>query len=330
MLYSIIIPVYNRPNELDELLESIAGQTDSNFEVIVVDDGSTESSEPVVDKYRGAFPVCYFYKPNSGPGGTRNYGAGKSNGEYLLFLDSDCILPERYLETISAELKNDYADFFGGPDKAGDSFTDIQKAISYSMTSLFTTGGIRGGKKSVDKFFPRSFNMGVSRGVFNSVGGFADIRFGEDIDLSLRIVKAGVRSRLLADAWVYHKRRTDLKKFFKQVYNSGIARINLYKRHPESLKLVHTFPAIFTVALCLLPLFMLAAGWYFILPFLAYFALVLVDSSKNSRSIKVGALSILAVFVQLFGYGCGFIFAFWKILILRGAKEAAFRKTFYD
>jgi glycosyltransferase involved in cell wall biosynthesis len=329
MKYSIIIPVYNRPNELDELLESIAKQTITDFEVIVIDDGSTESCEYIANKYITQYSLSYYYKENSGPGQTRNFGAGKSRGDYLIFLDSDCILPEKYLQTIENELAIDYVDFFGGPDKADASFTDIQKAINYGMTSFFTTGGIRGGNRKIDKFYPRSFNMGVSKSIFDTVGGFANMRFGEDIDLSIRIIKNGVRSRLFINSWVFHKRRTDFRKFFKQIFNSGIARINLYKKYPDSLKLVHIFPAIFTVAVCLLPL-LLIVSLYFMVLFLAYFLLVFIDSSIKNRNVKVGFLSILAVFVQLFGYGCGFLYAFWEIMILKGIKKSAFNKSFYD
>ena len=227
MRYSVIIPVYNRPDEVDELLQSLTAQYFKDFEVVVVEDGSSIPCKEVTDRYIDRLNIKYFSKPNSGPGQTRNYGAERSEGEYLIILDSDVILPERYFDAIEAELLASPADAFGGPDRAHDSFTDIQKAINYSMTSFFTTGGIRGGKKKIDKFYPRSFNMGVRRTVYETLGGFSKMRFGEDIDFSIRIFKGGYTCRLFPDAWVYHKRRTDLKKFFKQVHNSGIARINL-------------------------------------------------------------------------------------------------------
>ena len=252
--FSVIIPVYNRPDEVDELLDSLVKQTYRNFEVIIVEDGSSVTCEPVVDKYKSLLDVHYYYKSNSGPGQTRNYGAERSSGTYLLILDSDCVLPPAYLSAIEEELQRDEADAFGGPDRAHDSFSTIQKAINYAMTSFFTTGGIRGGKKKMDKFYPRSFNMGIRADVYKALGGFSKMRFGEDIDFSIRIFKAGYRCRLFPEAWVWHKRRTDFRKFFKQVHNSGIARINLYKKYPDSLKLVHLLPAVFTVgvALCLL------------------------------------------------------------------------------
>lgn len=233
MRYSVIIPVYNRPDEVDELLQSLTTQHFKDFEVIVVEDGSSVPCEAIVNKYQGKLDIHYYAKPNSGPGQTRNYGAERSGGDYLIILDSDCILPEGYFDAVEQELSATPADAFGGPDRAHSSFTDIQKAINYSMTSFFTTGGIRGGKKKMDKFYPRSFNMGVRREVYQALGGFSNMRFGEDIDFSIRIFKGGYRCRLFPGAWVYHKRRTDFKKFFKQVHNSGIARINLYKNIPN-------------------------------------------------------------------------------------------------
>ena len=246
MRYSLIIPVYNRPDEVDELLESLTRQHFQDFEVLVVEDGSSVPCESVVDRYATSLDIHYLKKANSGPGQTRNFGAERSRGEYLLILDSDCVLPPNYLDAIEAELQKEPADAFGGPDRAHESFTRVQKAINYAMTSFFTTGGIRGGKKKMDKFYPRSFNMGIRREIYQDLGGFSKMRFGEDIDFSIRIFKAGYRCRLFPDAWVWHKRRTDWRKFFKQVYNSGIARINLYKKYPESLKLVHILPAVFT------------------------------------------------------------------------------------
>ena len=211
MKYSFIIPVYNRPDEVDELLDSLTRQTLRDFEVVVVEDGSAIPCREVVSKYAGRLTVHYYNKENSGPGQTRNYGVERANGEYMLILDSDCILPEDYLEEVEAELRAKKADAFGGPDRAHHSFTDVQKAINYAMTSLFTTGGIRGGKKKLDKFYPRSFNMGIRKDVYQALGGFSKMRFGEDIDFSIRIFKAGYACRLFPEAWVWHKRRTVVK-----------------------------------------------------------------------------------------------------------------------
>lgn len=329
MKYSVIIPVYNRPDEVDELLESLTRQTsESGFEVVVVEDGSKIDCRQVVERYVDKLCVRYYKKENSGPGQTRNYGAERSNGDYLLILDSDCVLPPGYLSAIDAELERVEVDAFGGPDRAHASFTPLQKAINYAMTSFFTTGGIRGGKKKMDKFYPRSFNMGVRRSVYRDLHGFSAMRFGEDIDFSLRIFKNGCTCRLFPEAWVWHKRRTDFRKFFKQVHNSGIARINLYKRHPESLKPVHLLPAVFTVgtALCLL-----CAPWciWTLLPPLLFALLVVVDAACRERSVRIGLLAVVASYVQLVGYGTGFLRAWWTRCVRKKGEFEAFKKNFY-
>ena len=343
MKYSIIVPVYNRPDEVDELLESLSNQTLKDFEVIIVEDGSVKTCKDVCDKYADILVLHYYAKENSGPGQSRNYGAERANGEWLIILDSDVVLPEGYLEAVDQEIKDGIA-AFGGPDAAHPSFTPVQKAISYSMTSFFTTGGIRGGKAKLDKFYPRSFNMGIRRDVYLQLGGFSKMRFGEDIDFSYRIVEAGYSPRLFPEAWVWHKRRTDFKKFFRQVYNSGIARINLEKRHPGTLKLVHLLPTVFTVGVIGLILisavgralmhyvdrdqfyWMCFAPW---IPILLYSLLICIDSTIRNRSLKVGLLSIPAAFVQLMGYGLGFIESWWKRCVLRQDEFTAFEKTFY-
>ena len=329
MRYSVIIPVYNRPDEVDELLDSLTRQRFQDFEVLVVEDGSSVSCKSVVDKYAEKLTIHYFYKTNSGPGQTRNYGAERSHGEYLVVLDSDCVLPPGYLEAVEVELRKEPADAFGGPDRAHESFTSVQKAINYAMTSFFTTGGIRGGKKKMDKFYPRSFNMGIRREVYQALGGFSKMRFGEDIDFSIRIFKAGYRCRLFPEAWVWHKRRTDWRKFFKQVYNSGIARINLYKKYPESLKLVHTLPAVFTLGVCVILVLSFFCPW--LLLFLAIFVwIILTDASYRNKSLFIGVLSVIAAFIQLIGYGTGFLSAWWKRCVRKKGEFAAFEKNFYQ
>lgn len=316
--YSIIVPVYNRPDEVKELLESLCAQTFRDFEVILVEDGSTVPCADVVRQFTDRLSINYFTKANSGPGQTRNYGAERAGGEYLIILDSDVMVPPGYLQAVEDELLREKADAFGGPDRAHKDFTPIQKAINYAMTSFFTTGGIRGGKVKMDKFYPRSFNLGISAKAYKDLGGFSKMRFGEDIDLSIRIFKAGYKCRLFPEAWVWHKRRTNLKKFFKQVHNSGIARINLYKKYPESLKLVHMLPAVFTLFCWLLPLTLLWA--------VAVFA----DSSIKNKSPKIGLLSVAASFVQLTGYGSGFLRAWWLRCVLgRDEELQAFKQTFY-
>lgn len=328
MFYSVIIPVYNRPEEVDELLDSLTRQHFKNFEVLVVEDGSSIPCKKIADKYTDRLEIYYFEKSNSGPGQTRNYGAEKSKGDYLIILDSDCIIPTQYFEAIEKELKDSPTDAFGGPDKAHNSFSDIQKAINYAMTSFFTTGGIRGGKKKMDKFYPRSFNMGIKRDIYQSLGGFSKMRFGEDIDFSIRIFNEGYNCRLFPDAWVYHKRRTDLKKFFRQVHNSGIARINLYKKYPESLKLVHLLPAVFTIGTAFLLILSIFSLWA-ALPLALFALIVLTDSSSKNKSLKIGFISIIASFIQLTGYGTGFIRAWWKRVVCQKSEFAAFEKNFY-
>lgn len=331
MKYSIIVPVYNRPDEVDELLASLLHQEEKDFEVIVVEDGSQVPCGDVCQRYAGQMELRYYEKPNSGPGQSRNYGAERAAGEYLLILDSDVVVPPGYLKAISEELERQPADAFGGPDCSHPSFTDIQKAISYSMTSFFTTGGIRGGKKKLDKFYPRSFNMGIRRDVYLRLGGFSRMRFGEDIDFSIRIFQAGCHCRLFPGAWVWHKRRTDFRKFWRQVFNSGIARINLYKKYPDSLKLVHLLPMVFTVgvaALLLLAL-VLCAPWP-LLPLLFYALIVFLDASAKEKSPKIGLLSIAAAFLQLTGYGCGFLQAWWRRCVRGKAEFSAYEKNFYQ
>lgn len=344
MKYSIIIPVFNRPKEVEELLESLVHQSLTDFEVIIVEDGSTICCENICEQYKDKMDIHYFMKKNSGPGQSRNYGAQHANGDYLLILDSDIVLPPDYIRAVNDELIHKPADGFGGPDRSHPSFTDTQKAISYSMTSFFTTGGIRGGKKKLDKFYPRSFNMGIRKEVYQKLGGFSNMRFGEDIDFSIRIYKAGYRCRLFPKAWVWHKRRTDFHKFWRQVYNSGIARINLYKKYPESLKLVHLLPAIFTIGIIFLTsLAVLGAillittnnnnwKWLFIIPLLPimlYMQLLLVHSTLQNKNLKIGILSIIAAFIQLFGYGCGFLQAWWKRCVKKEKAFDAYQKNFY-
>ena len=331
-LFSFIIPVFNRPNEVEELLQSLTQQAvdSSMFEVIVVEDGSQITCKEVCERFSEQLNLHYYYKENSGPGQSRNYGADKSCGEYYIVLDSDVVLPETYMQHVLDEIKREPCDAFGGPDRAHHDFSPIQKAISYSMTSFFTTGGIRGGKKKLDKFYPRSYNMGIKSDVYKALNGFSKMRFGEDIDFSIRIFDNGYSCRLFPEAWVYHKRRTDFRKFFKQVYNSGIARINLYKKYPSSLKLVHLLPAVFTVGvflLCLSALLLCSLVPLSLL--LLYSILIFIDSATHYKSIKIGFLSVGAAFTQLMGYGLGFIEAWWKRCV-RGLDEfQAFEKNFY-
>ena len=326
--FSVIIPVYNRPDELKELLESLRNQTYKNFEVIVVEDGSTLKGDNIVKDYQQDLDIKYYFKSNSGPGQSRNYGSERAIGDYHVFFDSDCIIPEKYFENVSNRLQKEPVDAYGGPDMAHPDFTPIQKSINYSMTSFFTTGGIRGGMKDEKKFHPRSFNMGFTKEVFETTKGFSKMRFGEDVDMSLRIIENGFSTTLIKDAAVYHKRRVDFRKFFKQVFNSGIARINLYKRHPRSLKLVHFLPASFllgTIFLIILSLISI----YFLIPLGVFVIVIFFDSLRLNKNLKVAFLSIIASFIQLTAYGMGFLKSFYKRLILRQDEFHAYKKNFY-
>ena len=313
MRYSIIVPVFNRPDEVDELLESLSSQTLKDFEVVIVEDGSQIPCKDVCDKYANILDLHYYFKENSGPGQSRNYGVDRAQGEYVIILDSDAVTPPGFMQAIDDELKRQPTDAWGGPDAAHESFSDIQKAISYAMTSFFTTGGIRGGKKQLDKkFYPRSFNLGVRREVYQQLGGFTTERFskmsfyGEDIDFSLRIYKNGYSCRLFPEAWLWHKRRTDFREFWRQVYNSGYARINLWRKYPEALKPVHALPAVFTIGVAGLLLFSVFSVLALI-PLILYSALIFIDSTIRNKSVMVGLKSIPAAFIQLIGYGVGFL-----------------------
>lgn len=338
MLFSIIVPVYNRPQEIDELLASLCRQTVKDFEVVIVEDGSSMPCKDICKRYADQLDIRYLVKPNGGPSAARNFGAEHAQGEYLLILDSDIIAPDTYLEEVRNELQNEPADAFGGPDAAHPNFSPTQKAISYSMTSFLTTGGIRGGKKKMDKFYPRSFNLGVKREVFQALHGFdTTMRFGEDIDFSIRIFANNYRCRLFPKAWVYHKRRSTFRQFFKQVHNSGIARIHLYMKYPKSLKLVHLLPTVFTLGVfMLIALSILGTclhiNWLTWTPLgclLAYCLGLFLDAAIQSKSIRVGYLAIVAAFVQLMGYGTGFLRAVWHCLIRKETDFQAFRRNFY-
>lgn len=326
---SFIIPVFNRPAETEELLSSLSLQTRKGFEVIVVEDGSTLSSKAVVEKYRDQLDISYFFKENSGPGLSRNYGCERAKGDYAIFLDSDCVLPENYVKTVEDALQANFSDAFGGPDRAHADFTSFQKAINFSMTSFLTTGGIRGGKELMGKFHPRSFNMGFSKKVFEATGGFSNMRFGEDVDLSIRILEEGFQTQLIREAYVFHKRRTTLRQFFKQVYNSGIARINLHRRHPGTLKLLHAAPAFFTLGVLVLAVLSLTVSAWFAAPIALHILLLFLSAAVLNRSVSIALLAVVTSYTQLFGYGLGFLNAFWKRLILGRDEYSAFRRNFY-
>lgn len=320
MFFSIIIPLYNRPQEIKELLQTLTMQTYTQFEVLVIEDGSVIDAKDVVASFASKLDISYYVKPNEGQGFTRNYGFARAKGDYFIVFDSDCLIPENYLDTVKNYLYEHHLDAYGGPDGAHASFTPIQRAISYSMTSPFTTGGIRGNKKGIGQFHPRSFNMGISREVWEKTGGFIITRLGEDIEFSIRIHKMGFKIGLIPHAKVYHKRRTNFVSFFKQLHFFGRARINIYKFFPSELKPVHFFPAVFTLGLILLillnafksPFAVVFNGFYAV-----YFLLIFFHSWIKNKSVKVAFLSIIAAFIQLTAYGLGFMEDLWKRVIIK-------------
>lgn len=308
--YSIIIPVYNRPDEVDELLQSLVNQSYRHFEVIIIEDGSTVKCQDITEKYFEELTINYFFRENVGQGFARNFGFSVAEGDYFIVFDSDVVVPKDYLQIVNKSLDNQWLDAFGGPDAASPDFSDLQKAISYAMTSFFTTGGIRGKAKGIGKFQPRSFNMGISPKTFQKTGGFAKRDMGEDVEFSLRMEKLDLKVGLIAEAFVYHKRRGDFRDFFKQIFSFGRTRILLAQYDPKILKAVHFFPMIFTLGCLSIPCWFLISKPIFILSIIflsIYILLNFIDSSLKNKSMKVGILSIVAVFIQLFAYGLGFI-----------------------
>lgn len=318
--FSVIVPVYNRVDEINDLLESLSAQTCRDFEVIIVEDGSTEPCGDLVRSFAGKVDVRYFFKPNEGRSIARNYGIDRSSGDYLVFFDSDCVIPRDYFAILSAELDRQPLDCFGGPDAAHESFTPVQKAISFAMTSFLTTGGIRGGKVQMEKFVPRSFNMGYSRKVYDTVGGFREM-FSEDIDMSTRIRQAGFSIGLIHPAHVFHKRRVDFSRFWRQVYVFGMSRITLKLLYPDSLKLVHTLPALAVIIGVLLVLLGIFVTPWFLLPIGIYLLAIFLSAWIATRSLGIALRAVPASVVQICGYGCGFIKAFFTKIILRRGRN---------
>jgi glycosyltransferase involved in cell wall biosynthesis len=326
--FSLIIPVYNRPDEIDELLESLTHQTATNFDVWVIEDGSSLKCEEVCNKYKDKLELHYHFKANSGPGPSRNYGMDIASGDYFIIFDSDCLIPPQYIEEVNNFLENHYVDCFGGPDAAHASFSDVQKAINYSMTSFLTTGGIRGGGEKLGKFQPRSFNMGISRKCYETVGGYGKIHPGEDPDLSFRIWKAGFKTALIKNAHVYHKRRIDFQKFAKQVYKFGVVRVILNKWHPGTSKITYWFPTVFSLGLLA---FLILGFWdqIFWYALVVYLSVMFIDAIFRTRNLKIAILAIFTSMVQFFGYGWGFLKSQFKLNLLRKEEKEAFPGFFF-
>jgi len=328
--FSFVIPVYNRPEEMDELLTSLSTQNfKESFEVVVIEDGSTIPSNEVIEKYKQYLDISYYCKTNSGPGDSRNYGMKKAKGNYFLILDSDCILPPEYLTEVDKSLKDTYVDCFGGPDNAHESFSDVQKAINYVMTSYYTTGGIRGGKQQVNRFQPRSFNMGLSRKAFEFTKGFGKIHPGEDPDLTIRLWKAGFTTKLISKAFVYHKRRISWSKFYRQVQKFGKCRPILNYWHPETKKITYWFPTVFVLGVIIAVVFSGFGIHIFSTILMGYIILIFIDASIKNKNIKIGSKSVVALFVQFFGYGFGFLESTIKIGWLGKKPQVAFPYLFF-
>jgi len=327
--FSFIIPVYNRPDEIQELLQSFTElKGHSEYEIVIVEDGSVIPSTEIIETYKSRLNITYFFKENTGPGDSRNYGMKHAKGNYFIILDSDCILPSNYLTVVSKSLNDHYVDCFGGPDAAHKSFTSLQKAINFSMTSFITTGGIRGNKNSVDTFQPRSFNMGLSKKAFEASNGFGSIHPGEDPDLSIRLWELGYKTKLLPDAYVFHKRRISWKKFYKQVYKFGMVRPILNRWHPATKKITYWFPTLFSLGL------LVSVGLFFvqvklgIYAYMLYFIMTFIVALFSTKSVKVALLSLMAIAVQFIGYGYGFI----KSTVLLHSKnkpETIFPELFF-
>ncbi|WP_100615582.1 glycosyltransferase [Confluentibacter citreus] len=328
--FSFIIPVYNRPDEIQELLQSfVALKTNETFEIVIVEDGSTIPSKDVIDVYKDKLNISYFFKDNSGPGDSRNFGMIHAKGNYFIILDSDCLLPENYLETVVKSLNDNYVDCYGGPDAAHHSFTNLQKAINFSMTSFITTGGIRGGNKSVDRFQPRSFNMGISKEAFMKSGGFGNIHPGEDPDLSIRLWDLGFKTKLIPEAFVYHKRRISWEKFYKQVFKFGLVRPILNVWHPKTKKITYWFPTLFCLGFlmaCMLYFFQIT---FFIQLYVFYFMMAFIVALITTKSVVVALYSIPAIVIQFFGYGFGFLKSTIVVEVLKKDPKRFFPELFF-
>lgn len=330
MYLSLIIPVYNRPEEIDELLQSLSQTNyDEEFEIVIVEDGSTIKCENIIEKYLTNLNISYYFKENSGPGASRNYGMEKAKGDYFIIFDSDCIIPKQYLSEVAAALKFNYVDCFGGPDRALKSFSNTQKAINFAMTSFLTTGGIRGGSEKIDKFQPRSFNMGISKKAFEASNGFGNIHPGEDPDLTIRLWKLKFETKLFPKAFVYHKRRIDWEKFTIQVTKFGKARPILNSWYPEYNKLTYFFPTVFILGFFLSLLSLIFAEDLLLKCYFLYFILIFIVGTIQNRNIIIGFLAVIAVWKQFYGYGMGFLKSFILIQILKNDPKKVFPELFF-
>ena len=330
MFFSLIIPVYNRPDEIEELLGSLLLLNyKADFEVVIVEDGSSISCKEVVESFKSKLDISYYFKSNSGPGDSRNFGMNKAKGDYFIIFDSDCIIPPNYLAEVKKALDLNYTDCFGGPDKALASFSDVQKAINFSMTSFITTGGIRGGSETIDKFQPRSFNMGISKKAFEASGGFGKIHPGEDPDLSIRLWNLGFDTKLFPEAFVYHKRRIDWSKFYQQVNKFGKARPILNHWYPKYSKITFFFPTVFLLGIIAAICTAFLKNYILVFLFSIYFELLFIGALLQTKSFKIGLLAVFATLIQFYGYGIGFLKSFILIEIFKKKPQKAFPELFF-
>jgi len=328
--FSFIIPVYNRPEEILELLQSLVRVEDiDNTEIVIIEDGSTQTAQAVIETFSNKLQISYFFKENSGPGDSRNYGMHRAKGNYFIVLDSDCILPTHYLTEVKKSLKKSYVDCYGGPDSSHASFSNLQKAIDFSMTSIITTGGIRGNKNAVNKFQPRSFNMGISKNAFLKSEGFGNIHPGEDPDLTIRLWNLGYKTKLIPNAFVYHKRRISFKKFYQQVRKFGMVRPILNIWHPATNKITYWFPTVFCIGLIIAILISLFGYFVLLYGYELYFLLAFLLSLLEKKNVVVALLTIPAICIQFFGYGFGYLKSYIHIHILRKDPESTFPKLFF-
>ena len=338
--YSIIIPSFNRADELSELLKSFE-QLDfpkDAYEVIIADDGSTDTTAELVKKFQDkkSFTLTYCSQQNKGLGAARNLGMENAAGDFFVFVDSDVTVPPHWLNEIDLGLSREKADAFGGPDTYLDSFPALLKAINYSMTSFITTGGLRGKKgRKLAKFYPRSFNMGLSRKLQEKIGGFGNLRHGQDIEYSSRIIRSGAKVFFAEKAFVFHKRRTNLRRFLRQVFNWGIARINLYQIDPSMFEPLHAAPAaalilVLTVSAAAVfsPLFF----WLFKIGLVSGLLVLLfsmADAAIKYKQLKPSFYLPLVIPIQVFAYGAGFIYNFIRRAVFKKDVKTGFKKNYY-
>jgi glycosyltransferase involved in cell wall biosynthesis len=330
MFFSLIIPVYNRPEEINELFNSLLLLDYKNtFEIVIIEDGSSIPCKEIIESFRSKLTISYYFKSNSGPGDSRNFGMQHAKGDYFIIFDSDCIIPPNYLSEVEKALDLNYADCFGGPDKALDSFSNVQKAINFAMTSFITTGGIRGGSEKIDKFQPRSFNMGISKKAFAASNGFAKIHPGEDPDLSIRLWELGFETKLFSEAFVYHKRRIDWTKFYKQVNKFGKARPILNHWYPKYAKITYYFPTLFLLGVVSALITAYFENYILLVLFTTYIELLFIIALLQTKSLKIALLAVFATLIQFYGYGIGFLQSFLLVQLFNKQPQKAFPELFF-